>query len=111
METHFPDMEHAQSQIARERVLADMRTLVSDTEDLLKLTANDVSEKARETRARVSAALENAKASYRQFQDSGVEAAKAAARKTDETIRSHPYESLGIALGIGLLVGVLLRRK
>lgn len=33
------------------------------------------------------------------------------AQKTDETIRSHPYESLAIALGAGVLLGAFLRRN
>jgi ElaB/YqjD/DUF883 family membrane-anchored ribosome-binding protein len=35
----------------------------------------------------------------------------AAAKATDRTIREHPYESIGIAFGLGLLVGVLVARK
>jgi len=35
----------------------------------------------------------------------------AGARATDETIRSHPYESLAIALGVGVLLGALIRRR
>ncbi|MEO6006285.1 MAG: hypothetical protein ABIZ04_23800 [Opitutus sp.] len=35
----------------------------------------------------------------------------AGAKATDETIRSHPYESLAIALGIGVLLGALIRRN
>lgn len=111
METHFPNMDNAHSKLARERVLADMRTLVSDAEDLLKVTASDVSEKARETRARMAVALEKAKASYSEMQTQGIESAKEAARKTDEAIRSHPYEAAGIAFGVGVLIGALLRRK
>jgi ElaB/YqjD/DUF883 family membrane-anchored ribosome-binding protein len=32
-------------------------------------------------------------------------------RKADETIREHPYESLAVAVGFGILVGTLLRRR
>ncbi len=35
----------------------------------------------------------------------------AGAKATDETIRKHPYESLAIALGIGVLLGALIRRN
>jgi ElaB/YqjD/DUF883 family membrane-anchored ribosome-binding protein len=35
----------------------------------------------------------------------------AGARYTDETIRSHPYESLAVALGVGVLIGALIRRS
>ena len=39
------------------------------------------------------------------------EKAAQGARATDEVIRSHPYESLGVAFGVGLLVGSLVTRK
>src|SRR5688500_8998179 len=35
----------------------------------------------------------------------------AGAKYTDETIRANPYQSLAVAAGIGLLVGVLLSRR
>jgi ElaB/YqjD/DUF883 family membrane-anchored ribosome-binding protein len=57
METHFPAMDNVQSRLARERVLADLKTLTSDAEELLKATAADLSDKAKEARARVAAAL------------------------------------------------------
>ena len=35
----------------------------------------------------------------------------AAAKKADTIIRDHPYESIGVAFGVGLLLGVLVTRK
>ena len=43
--------------------------------------------------------------------EKGKEQAKEAAKKTDEAIRSHPYESIGIAFGVGILIGVLIGRR
>ncbi|HVU25218.1 MAG TPA: DUF883 family protein [Opitutus sp.] len=111
METHFPDMSEAQGRQARERVMSDLRALAGDAEALLRATASDASDKVKETRARLSAALERAKATCDELQIQGLESAKQAARKADETIRSHPYESLAVALGVGVLLGALLRRK
>lgn len=111
METHFPNMDDAGSRLARERVLADLKTLADDAEALLRATADDASDKAKEARARVTAALEKAKSTYEDLQAQGVASAKAAVRKADDTIRAHPYESIGIAFGFGLLLGALLRRK
>lgn len=111
METHFPTMENSQSRLARERVMADLKTLASDAEDLLKATAGDVSEKAKDARLRVSAALDRAKTTYADLQEHGIESARAAVKQADETIRSHPYESVGIAFGIGILIGAVLRRR
>ena len=91
--------------------MTDLKTLTHDAEDLLKATAGDVSEKAKEARGRVAAALERAKTTYTQLQDQTIAGAKAAAKKADVVIREHPYESIGIAFGVGLLIGVLVTRK
>ncbi len=96
---------------ARERVLADLQALTRDTEELIKATAGDVSEKAKEARTRVAAALERAKASCVHMQEQTVATAKAAAKKADLVIRDHPYESIGVAFGVGLLIGVLVTRR
>ncbi|MEO7415281.1 MAG: DUF883 domain-containing protein, partial [Opitutaceae bacterium] len=61
--------------------------------------------------ARVTAALGKARATYEHLQSQGIEAARVATKKADATIRAHPYESIGIAFGVGLLLGALLRRK
>jgi ElaB/YqjD/DUF883 family membrane-anchored ribosome-binding protein len=111
METHFENMEHAHSNLARERVVADLKSLVRDSEDLLRATAGDVSEKAKEVRSRIAGALERAKVTCKELQDQTTANATAAARKADEMIREHPYESLGVAFGLGLLLGALVTRK
>lgn len=111
METHFPNLESSSSRAARERVMADLKTLATDAEALLRATAGDASEKAREARTRLSAALEKAKSTCEDLQAQGIASAKEAAKKADETIRSHPYESLAIAFGVGVLLGAVLRRK
>jgi len=111
METNFESMENAQSAVARERVRADLENLTRDAEDLLKVTAGDVSEKAREVRTRMTAALERAKATCVRLQEQTVATARAAAKKADVVIRDHPYESIGVAFGLGLLIGVLVNRK
>jgi ElaB/YqjD/DUF883 family membrane-anchored ribosome-binding protein len=111
METNYEAIEQAQSAIARERIRADLENLTRDAENLLKATAGDVSEKAKDARTRVAAALERAKATCVHLQEQTVATAKAAAKKADTVIRDHPYESIGVAFGIGLLIGVLVTRK
>ncbi len=110
METHFPNIDE-DFNYARERLMADLGTLAHDAEALLAATSGDVSEKAVEARGRLTAALEKARSTYKEIQTKGIESAKAAAKKADATIRAHPYESIGIAFGIGVLLGALLRRK
>jgi ElaB/YqjD/DUF883 family membrane-anchored ribosome-binding protein len=107
METVFEEMQAAQGDVSREKVKEDLRVLVRDAEELLKATAGDVSEKAKEARSRLAETLEKAKATCQRLQSKTVAAAKA----TDKIIRDHPYESMGVAFGLGLLIGVVVARR
>jgi ElaB/YqjD/DUF883 family membrane-anchored ribosome-binding protein len=106
METHFDAMQ-SENPISREKVKDDLRVLMRDAEELLKVTAGDVSEKAKEARSRLAEAIEKAKTTCHRLEEKTVAAAKA----TDKAIREHPYESIGIAFGVGILLGVLIGRK
>ena len=92
---------------ANEMLVGDLKLVMSDAEELLKATVGETGKKVKEVRERLREALESARANCEQLQDNAVEAA----RMTDNVIRGHPYESLGIALGVGLLIGVLVGRR
>lgn len=92
---------------ANQRLAGDLRVLMRDAEELLKATASETGEKMREMRGRLTAVLESAKVTCARLQDKTVEAVKA----TDHVIREHPYESIGIGFGLGLLIGVLVGRR
>ena len=111
MESFFPNMDEAQSKLARDRVMADLRALAGDAEALLKATAGDAGDMAKEARERLAAGLAKAKATYEDLETKGMDSAKAVAKKADDTIRAHPYESIAVAFGVGVLLGVLLKRK
>jgi len=95
------------TQEANQRLASDLKLVMRDAEDLLKATAGQAGEKVSEVRTRLASALESAKATCERLQDKTVEAAKA----TDRVIREHPYESIGAAFGVGLLIGVLVTRR
>lgn len=90
-----------------EKLVSDVKTLTHDAEALMHATAGQAGEKVNELRSRLSAALESAKATCVRLEEKAIASAKAA----DKTIRAHPYESIGVAFGLGLLVGVLVSRK
>ena len=107
MESHFPIPAGHQSALARQRLVDDLNNLVTDTELLLKTTAGDLSEKARETRERVRDGIARAKASVAELQQRGVQAAK----RADTLVRNHTYESVLTALAVGVVVGFCLARQ
>jgi ElaB/YqjD/DUF883 family membrane-anchored ribosome-binding protein len=98
------------TRIAGERVMSDLKTLVSDADSLLKATANDVSDTAKEARARLLAGLDRARATCESLQDQSIESGRHALRKTEASLRDHPYETLAVALGAGVLIGWILSR-
>lgn len=95
------------TQETNERLSGDLKAVVHDAEELMKATAGQAGERVSEVRSRLAAALESAKATCQRLEDKAVAAAKA----TDHVIREHPYESIGVAFGVGLLIGVLVSRK
>ena len=90
-----------------EKLAADLKRVVRDSEQLLQDSAGVVGEKARELRGRLAQGVEVAKATYHRLEASAKDGAKAA----DRTIREHPYQSVGVAFGLGILIGVLARRR
>ena len=95
------------NEASTEKLVTDLKRVVSDSEELLKDSAGTVGEKAREMRERLAQTLESAKVVCRRLEDKAIEGAKA----TDKVIREHPYQSIGLAFGVGLLIGVLVTRK
>lgn len=90
-----------------EKLLHDLKEVVHDGEELLKVGAHGLSEKGMEARERLTAALKSARETAQKLQQRAV----AGAKVTDKVIREHPYQSIGVAFGIGLLIGVLVNRK
>jgi ElaB/YqjD/DUF883 family membrane-anchored ribosome-binding protein len=95
------------SEANMEKLVTDLKILSHDAEAMLAATAGQAGEKVTELRSRLNASLESAKATYRRLEEKTIAGAKAA----DKTIREHPYETAGVAFGIGLLIGVLVSRR
>lgn len=101
------EAESMEEQVTMGKLVQDFKVVMHDAESLLKASAGELGEKAREARARLAASLEGAKANFHKIEDRAVAGAKA----TDQMIREHPYQSLGVAFGVGLLIGVLVTRR
>jgi len=84
-----------------------MRAIVRNAEEALKDAANDMSDKGQEVRERLTAALEHARASLGELEGKVV----AGARATDRVVRDNPYQFIGAAFGLGLLIGALASRR
>ena len=85
----------------------DVGTLAEDARALMAATADVAGEKVGEARKRLAAALDSAKEIAGRVRDRAVEGAKAA----DEAVHEHPYQAIGIAFGVGALIGYLAARR
>jgi ElaB/YqjD/DUF883 family membrane-anchored ribosome-binding protein len=103
--------EHPSPGVARDQLIADMKTVLADAEDLLQATAETAGERVGAARARAAKTLKEAKAKLADLDDVVVNRAKDAARSTDEYVREHPWGAVGIAAAAGLVVGLLISRR
>lgn len=91
--------------------MTDIKTVLADAEELLKQAANTTGERASELSDKALALLKQAKEKASDVQVVVVEKSKQAARVTDDYVHDHPWQAVGIATGIGLVIGLLLNRK
>ena len=96
---------------ARDQLVADMKTVITDAEELLKATAGAAGERVSAARARAEETLRNARNKLSQIDDIVIGHAKDAARATDDYVHENPWGAVGIAALAGLLVGVLISSR
>lgn len=89
------------------KLVSDFKVVLNDAEAMLKATAGELGDKARDARARLAASLQSARVGMHRVEERALAGAKA----TDKLIREHPYQSLGVAFAAGLLIGVLVSRR
>lgn len=89
----------------------DMKTLVKDAQELFREAGHATGEKAEELRAKGLVMLDAAMEKAQEVQAVAVQKGKAAAHTTDEFVHDHPWKAVGIAAGVGLIVGMLISRR
>jgi ElaB/YqjD/DUF883 family membrane-anchored ribosome-binding protein len=94
-----------------EKLVIDFKTLISDTEDLLKASAGSAGEKLADARVKAQQALAEARAAVARAEAVAVERAKAGAQVVDQSVQENPWAAVGVATAIGLLVGWMLGRR
>jgi ElaB/YqjD/DUF883 family membrane-anchored ribosome-binding protein len=102
---------NANAEVTTDQLLADLKTVMNDAEALLRATSSQTGEKIQEVRARAEESLRQAKQRLSTIEDEALRRAREVADATDEYVRGNPWQSVGIAAGVGLLVGLLLARR
>jgi ElaB/YqjD/DUF883 family membrane-anchored ribosome-binding protein len=96
---------------ATEKLVQDVKAVITDTEELLKATAGQTGEQIAAVRAKLVARINAAREHLADLEHGAVEKAKAAAEATDKLVRDHPWPAMGVAAAVGFLLGLLTSRR
>ena len=96
---------------AQEILMADFQTLVLDAEKLLEHTASLAGDQAEELRAQIKDSLLKARETLEETKESLKDRSQAAVVATEDYVQANPWQSVGIAAGVGFVLGLLATRR
>ncbi|OGV77899.1 MAG: hypothetical protein A3I83_01045 [Methylotenera sp. RIFCSPLOWO2_02_FULL_45_14] len=97
--------------VTKGQLISDFKVVIGDAEALIKATASQGGEALASLRAKTEESLAVAKAKMADAQEALVERSKAAARVTDDYVHENPWRAVGVAAGVGLIIGLLIGRR
>jgi ElaB/YqjD/DUF883 family membrane-anchored ribosome-binding protein len=97
--------------MSADKLIDDLHTVIRDAESLLKATAADTGSKIQEARTRAEESVQQAKARLAEVEDQALDRARALASEADEYVRDNPWQVVGVAAGVGLVLGLLIGRR
>ena len=97
--------------VTREKLLADMRVVLPDTEQLLKAVIGQSGEKLAALQPRIEENLRNAKLRLAEFEQVATEKARAAVDLTDGYAHEHPWRVASVSALLGVAIGLLIGRR
>ena len=99
------------SPTSQEKLVTDIRAVITDAEEILKATADQTGEKIANLRARVQDRLLGARIRLDAAEAVLIDKARAAARSADDYVHASPWQAVGMGVGAGFLLGLLMGRR
>jgi len=97
--------------VSKEKLAQDLKIVISDAEELVRATAGQAGEKVAAARERIQDSLHRARVKLAEAEEVMVDRSKQAARAADEYVHEYPWRAVGIAAGVGLIIGLLIGRR
>jgi ElaB/YqjD/DUF883 family membrane-anchored ribosome-binding protein len=97
--------------VTKDKLVQDLKIVITDAEDLLRATASTAGEKVAVAREKVNESLPRAKVKLAEVEDVLLDHGKQAARAADEYVQDNPWRAVGIAAGVGIIIGMLISRR
>ena len=96
---------------SKDKLISDMKVVMADADELLRATASQAGDRVTELRGKIQSSLANARANLADAQAAAVEKAKEVGHAADDYVQANPWRSVGVAAGVGLIVGLLIGRR
>ena len=97
--------------VTKDKLIEDLKVVAQDVEELLKATANQTGEKIAAARARAQESLRSAQVRLTEAGDEMTAQVRAAADAADDYVRDNPWQAVGIAAAVGMILGMLISRR
>ena len=98
-------------ELSKDKLVQDFKLVIADAEELLRATAAQAGEKVTAARERIQDRIHTAKIRVAEAEEAVMVRTREAARMTDEFVHDKPWHAVGIAAGVGLIVGMLIARR
>jgi ElaB/YqjD/DUF883 family membrane-anchored ribosome-binding protein len=102
---------HTDKQFDSESLITEFKTLMADAEALIKATEDHPGAAIGSIRNKALETLAGAKESLSGVEGKLLNKAKVAAEGADDFVHRNPWEAVGVAAGLGLLIGLFIGRR
>lgn len=94
-----------------QKLIEELRAVVADAEALIGATAGDLGEHAQAARARVADSVAKARDGIEDLESQLEARTKLLVQDATRYVRENPWQSIGIAAAVGVVLGVMLGRR
>ncbi|MEN9379689.1 MAG: hypothetical protein RJB15_1382 [Pseudomonadota bacterium] len=94
-----------------DQLIEEFKSLVVDAEALIKATHDHPGETIANLRDKALETISGAKEKITSLEGGLADKAKDVAAGADEFVHRNPWEAIGVAAGLGILIGLLIRRR
>lgn len=98
-------------EVSKEQLIADFKVVVSDLEAIVSATAHQSGDAIKALRDQAEESIAKAKVNLAHAQEVIVDKAKLTAEAADDYAHKNPWNVVGAAAGIGLVIGLLIGRR
>lgn len=102
---------HDDKQASAESLIGEFKALMADAEALIKATEDHPGAAVSSIRNKALKTLAGAKESLSGVEGKMLDRAKVAAEGADDFVHRNPWEAVGVAAGLGLLIGLFIGRR